>query len=102
MQAHEIQEIVLKALRSVQARILKSTIYSVSDEPGEIDVHWREEPYCVATAIMSYTQFVQFRSVCNQWGVWIQARWEMFNPHLDTGLFVYEIKATEKRRSTPP
>jgi hypothetical protein len=95
MDAYEIQTVVLECLREAQVpRVLRTTIYSLSGEPGEPDVPARFKRNTVLVVfIATYGEFMTFRNCAGSRGVWVNASWKKFGK---TDRFVYEVAAVEK------
>ena len=94
MNAFEIQTHTLRALRAVDAQVLKSTVYSLSDEPAEEDVRQTvEHDSCQVVAVMTRDEFFRFQELANQLGVWVSYHWEPYGRTVDK--FQYDIAAVE-------
>jgi hypothetical protein len=92
---NDIQKITLEELKRVGAHILKSTPYSLSNEPGEgEDVQVPDFENCfIIGAIMTKDSYYDFRAKCNARGVWINAKyWEFDRSGTQ---FEYSIQAVQ-------
>jgi hypothetical protein len=96
MDVYEIQTIVLECLRAAGVpRVLKTTIYSLSDHPAEAAVaRVVKQNMMVVKFVASFDEFMNFRECANLRGVWINARWQPFG---QSERFTYNVSAVEKR-----
>jgi hypothetical protein len=92
----EIQKAVLECLLAAGVpRILKTTLYSISNDPSEVGVVKRaNQNKVLVTVVASYDEFMAFRACANVRGVWIIPAWQPFG---QSDRFIYEIVAVEKR-----
>ena len=96
MDVYEIQTIVLECLRAAGVpRVLRTTIYSLSDSPAEADVaRVVKQNSVLVEFVASFDEFMDFRACANDRGVWINANWRPFGK---TERFLYKVAAVEKR-----
>lgn len=94
MDAQEIQDIVLKALRGRANRIVVDTTYSVSDQPAEEGLKEHEKSTFYCEAVLSFDDFLDFRDYCNSSGVWIT---HVRKPLIGSDKSLYIIIASPKR-----
>lgn len=96
MDVYEIQTIVLECLRAANVpRVLKTTIYSLSDLPAEVAAkRVVKQNTMVVRFVASFDEFMNFRDCANSKGVWINARWQPFG---QSERFIYQVSAVEKR-----
>lgn len=75
MTPEQIQTIVLRNVKQLGIHVLHSTLYSLSNEPGEEDVQVPEYSNCfICGFIATYDEYMKFREACNKEGVWINAK----------------------------
>jgi hypothetical protein len=92
MLVHNLQKIVLSALRDHAAHVLKTTIYSLSDEPDDPQVSRAtvDVPTVVVEVLMTRDQFFTMRGELADKGIRVNYRWQAVKGDEKT---FYEIAA---------
>lgn len=96
MDVYEIQRIVLECLRAAKVpRVLKSTIYSLSDSPGEAGVARTVKRNMLRlTVVATPEEFELFNECADRQGVYIGFRYRPFG---SSDRNIYDLHAVEKR-----
>lgn len=99
MNAEQIQNVTLGALKMVGAHVLQSTVTSLSDTPDHPDARQTvKRPIFIVGAVMMKTQFYEFRALCNLRGVWVNR--PTFWP-FDKGDNKFEYSISTVQMNTP-